>query len=101
MRYASQWVFNEIEGRAAYLDYLKGKLATISRTATVVVAELAETRPYPMAPNPPRPCVVVSQDGKLKSTVLFQVADRGIVRIDMCAVPPPETCARSGEAPTA
>lgn len=99
VHYASQWVFEEIENRDDYLAYLVPKLATIEKTGSFVRAELAETRPYPMYPNPPRPCVVVIQGGKMLATVLFEVSGGEITRIDMCEIPPPETCALSGECP--
>jgi len=100
IRYASQWVlFEEIGNRPDFLEYLTSKLETIRRSGCVVRAELAETRPYPMYPNPPRPCVVVEQDGDRESTVLFEVDDHRIIRIDICAIPSPQTCVCSGEFP--
>ena len=99
VHYASQWVFDELESRADYLHYLEGKLAAIGRSGAKVLAELGETRPYPMAPNPPRPCVVVHQNGEPAATVLFQVDGARITRIDLCQIPPPSTCARFGEYP--
>lgn len=99
VHYASQWVFEEIENRAAYLHYLEGKLAAIGSSGAKVLAELAETRPYPMAPNPPRSCVVVHQNGAPAATVLFGVDGDRITRIDLCQIPPPSTCARFGEYP--
>ncbi len=99
VHYASQWVFEEIESRADYLHYLEGKLDAVRRSGAKVLAELAETRPYPMYPNRPRPCVVVQQGGKLAATVLFEVAGGRITKIDMCQIPPPETCRRLHEFP--
>jgi hypothetical protein len=97
--YASQWVFEEIENRADYLHYLEGKLASIGESGAEVLAELGETRPYPMAPNRPRPCVIVHQDGELAATVLFTVAGGVVTRIDLCQIPPPESCLRLHEYP--
>jgi hypothetical protein len=100
IRYASQWVlFEEIGNRPDFLEYLTSKLETIRRSGCVVRAELAETRPYPMYPNPPQPCVVVEQDGAREATILFEVDGHRITRIDMCEIPPPHTCACSGEFP--
>lgn len=99
VHYASQWVFSEIENRRDYLHYLEGKLETIRTSGSVVRAELAETRPYPMYPNPPRPCAVVEQDGERFATVLFEVGGGRITRVDLCQIPPPHTCALSGEFP--
>lgn len=99
VHYASQWVFDELENRGDYLHYLEGKLLAIGSSGAKVLAELAETRPYPMAPNPPRPCVVVHQNDRPAATVLFQVDGARITRIDLCRIPPPSTCARFGEYP--
>ena len=99
VHYASQWVFEEIENRTDYLEYLAGKLEAIRESRSDARAELAETRPYPMYPNPPRPCVVVHQGGKRVATVLFEVDGNRITKIDMCMIPPPGTCALSGECP--
>ena len=100
IRYASQWVlFEEIGNRPDFLEHLTSKLETIRRSSCVVRAELAETRPYPMYLNPPRPCVVVERNGNRESTVLFEVEDHRITRIDMCAIPPPHSCVCSGEFP--
>ena len=90
---------SEIENRADYLDYLTAKLEAIRKSGSVVRAELAETRPYPMYPNPPRPCVVAEQDGEGAATILFEVDGNRIKRIDMCMIPPPDTCVRSGVCP--
>ena len=99
VRYASQWVFDEIEGRSDYLEYLEGKLEAIRESGSAVCVELAETRPYPMYPNPPRDCAVVAQDGERFGTVLFETCGGLVTRVDMCQIPPPDTCACSGEYP--
>lgn len=99
VHYASQWVFEEIETRFEYLHYLVSKLQAIRKTGSFVRAELAETTPYPMYPNPPRPCAVIWQDGQQVATVLFEVDGDKITRIDFCQVPPPHTCKLSGESP--
>ena len=54
---------------------------------------------YPMAPNAPIPCVVMVQDGDRVATVLFQIDDNLITRIDLCQIPPPESCVGTGEYP--
>ena len=99
--YESQWVFSAIEGANAYLECLAGKFGAIRRTGSPVRAEPAETRPYPGLVCEPTPCVVVSQGGEPVSTVLFTMTGGLISRIDMCMIPPPETCTRTGEAPGA
>ena len=99
VRHSSQWVFDSLEGLDDYLPYLRGKLATLRRVGLPNRCELAETRPYPRYPSPPRPCVVVWEQDELTCTVLFTVRDGAVAAIDICAIPPPGTCARSGELP--
>ncbi|MFC1665592.1 hypothetical protein ACFL17_08200 [Pseudomonadota bacterium] len=102
IRYTSQWVFDDINGKKRVSDYLRGKMDTMSNSPDAkVFAQLAETQPYPMYPNPPQPCVVVSQktQEKMIGTVLFEVSKTGISAIDFCCIPPPESTKRSGDFP--
>jgi hypothetical protein len=48
-----------------------------------------------------QPCVVLAQGSRadLVAIALFQVAGAHITRIDLCAVPPPQSVLRSGEYP--
>lgn len=48
VRYSSAWVWSDIEGREAYLDYLRKHLAAIRNSDEPVHAEIAETRIYRM-----------------------------------------------------
>jgi hypothetical protein len=102
VRYTSQAVLLEMRGKQKVAEYLRQKMDTVrSSPAFKVLAELAETQPYPMYPNAPRPCVVVAQ-GKpenLVATVLFTVASSKIIAIDICVIPPPYTTKRLGEFP--
>jgi len=92
--YASQWVFEEITSKQAYLDYIRPKLETIRKSGSKVWAEIAEL--------PDGPCVLVSQDSKdnLQATVLISTSENKIKRLDMCCVPPPQSARRTGEYPT-
>lgn len=91
-RYASQWVFDEIESPEAFLEYIGGKLETIKNSGTQVWAEMATC---------PGDCVVMSQGSRdnLVATVLTKVKHGKILRFDMCCVPPPESATRTGEFP--
>lgn len=44
VRVSSMWVFEDMEGRDTYLEYLRKKLTTIRNSDSVVRAEIAETR---------------------------------------------------------
>lgn len=98
--YSSQNVLSELSGLAQVSDYFQGKMKTLrSLPDADVFAELGETRPYPMAPNPPRPCVLLAQGDPddIGGVVLFTVVDQRIKRIDLCTVAPhPSTAHRMG-----
>ena len=103
VRYSSQSVFSDVQGKEQVAEYFRNKMATIRSTpGASVFAQLAETQPYPMYPNPPRPCVVVAQGNPedLVATVLFTVSTAKIVAIDMCLIPPPHTVRLLGEFPS-
>ena len=94
--YASQFVFDEITSRDEYLAYIRPKLETVRNSDSPVWAEIGQLTEYPGGP-----CVVLAQGDrdKLVSTVLLEVANGFISRIDLCAVPPPSSVKRSGEYP--
>ena len=94
--YASQWVFEEITSKQQYLDYIRPKLEAIKMSGNRVWAELAELQSYPGGP-----CLVMAQGDKdnISATVLVEVVDSKIKRLDMCFVPSPQHARRSGEYP--
>jgi hypothetical protein len=94
--YESQMVFDEIESKQEYLDYIKPKLEIIRASGTKVWAEMAT-----LVHSYPGPCVVLAQGEKenLVAVVLVKVKDDFIERIDMCVVPTPQSAERSGEYP--
>ncbi len=102
VRYSSMWVFDEIVGRTDYLDYLRGKLAAIQDSRSLLSAEIAETRAYPMYEMPEQPCVYVRQESgdKISEGVVLFVTESGLVtNISMTAIPIPATVFRTGETP--
>ncbi|MEE4271571.1 MAG: hypothetical protein V2I67_07855 [Thermoanaerobaculales bacterium] len=99
VRIASQTVLEEMVGPDRYLEYLNGTFATFKRTGTEIRIELGETAPYPMAPGAPRPCAIAHRDGHPEVTVLFQIEEDKIRRIDLCMIPPPQSCKGSGVSP--
>ena len=38
--YGSMWVFEELHGKAAYMDYISGKFSTIKKTGSVIEAKI-------------------------------------------------------------
>lgn len=95
--YASQWVFSEHESKNEFLDYMREKLKTVAASGEPVFAELATTGPQYGS----QPCLVLAQGGRerLVATILVEVSDGMISRVDVCAVPPPEATTRSGMYP--
>ena len=95
-RYASQWVFSEIDSKSAYLDYMALKLQTVRANANHVWAEMAW-----LDYEVPEPCVVLSQGEKDNriALVLAEVENGQVKRLDMCCAPSPHSARRTGEFP--
>ena len=95
--YASQWVFEEITTKQAFLAYIKPKLESISKSGSCAYAEIAELLAYGGGP-----CVVMAQGTKdnLLATVLAEVEGGYVQRFDICQIPSPTAAARTGEYPT-
>ena len=94
--YSSQWVFDEITSRQAYLDYIHPKLKAVRKSGIKVWAEMAH-----LERGIPGPCVVMAQESKdsLLSLILGKVANGKLTRLDMCCAPSPWSAKRSGEYP--
>ena len=94
--YSSQWVMEDMHGKEVYLNYIKGKLASIKGTGSRVWAEIAYTDAFGAGP-----CVVLSQGSQdnLTAILLLEIRDDKIISITMCAVPSPHECRRTGEIP--
>ncbi len=92
--YASQWVFDEIESKHEYLDYITGKLEAVKASGKKLWAEMASCNSGP--------CVVMAEGepDNLIATVLVEVERDKIKRIDLCCVPSPYSAERSGDYPT-
>ena len=95
-RYASQWVFAEIESKSAYLDYIVPKLEVMRKSGAAPWAEMGW-----LDHTFPGPCVVVAQGDKdnLVALVLVKVEGDKILRFDLCSVPPPQAARRTGDYP--
>jgi hypothetical protein len=101
--YWSQQVLTDMTGKKAVVEYLTEKMETIRKLpGAQVFAELGETKPYPMAPNPPEPCVILAQGDKnnIDALVLLKIESGKINSIALCSdAPHPSTARRSGEYP--
>ena len=95
-RYASQWVFAEIESKAAYLEYIVPKLDAIHVSGAAVWAEMGW-----LDREVPGPCVVMAQGDKdhLLGVVLAEVEGGKIKRLDLCGAPSPHSARRTGDYP--
>jgi hypothetical protein len=95
--YASQWVFDAITSKAAYMGYINAKLQTVRRSGTTVYAEMGTVHAHGAL----QPCVVLAQGGPeaLVGLVLVKVARGCVERIDLVAVPAPQAALRSGVYP--
>ena len=96
--YESQNVFQALESKQEFLDYMVPKLKTIARAKATVYAEMGTVAAY----GREQPCVILAQNEKnnLVGIVLAKVAGNKLKRIDLCVVPPAEAAERSGEYPT-
>jgi hypothetical protein len=80
--YASQWVCEELESKAAITAYLTGKMETVKSSKTPVFAELGKTSTGFAG----RDCVVLAQGQKdaISAAVLFDVERGRIKWFDLC-----------------
>lgn len=95
-RYASQWVFKEMVGKQAYLDYITAKLETVRKSGDPIRAEVGY-----LDASHQRPCVVLAAGhaDNLVAVVLVKTLGSSIQRMDMCAVPSPHSVERTGKYP--
>ena len=100
--YASQMVFEEITSRDDFIAYITPKLRTIADAGATAYAEMAwdDSRGAARGGGA-EPCVVMAQNDKdnLVATVLAEVGDGKIRRLDMCIIPSPNQMRRTGEYP--
>lgn len=83
-KYASQWVFEELQNKAAIEDYLRAKLKTVKAHAvnnpqSKVRVEIGITQ----AGDADRPCAYMKQ-GTKEVVVIFTISNGMISRYDLC-----------------
>ena len=96
--YESQMVFQALESKQAFLEYIIPKLQTIHRSNATVYAEMGTVAAY----GKNQPCVILAQNEKanLVALVLAKTQGSKLIRLDLCIVPPPQAAERNGEYPT-
>lgn len=96
LRYASQWVFAEIESKAEYLEYIRPKLEAVKASGRRAWAEIGH-----LDSEIPGPCVLLAQGERdnLVALVLAKVEAGQIKRLDLCGAPSPHSARRSREYP--
>tara|TARA_Y100000588_G_scaffold354192_1_gene408222 strand:+ start:1255 stop:1659 length:405 start_codon:yes stop_codon:yes gene_type:complete len=95
MSYTSQWVFDEITDKDAFLTYIQPKLANCRKDGVRVWAEIA-TLPDGY------PCIKMSQGVKreIMATLMIEEIKGGKIKsMEMCAIPAPESARGTGEYP--
>ena len=96
--YESQAVFQALESKKAFLEYIILKLQTIRRSNATVYAKMGTVAAY----GKNQPCVILAQNDKanLVALVLAKTQGSKLSRLELCIVPPPQAAERSGEYPT-
>ncbi len=82
--YASQWVFEELEGKDAISEYLVEKMKTVESSGSKVYAELGKTGESSAFPG--RDCVLLAQGEEIdiNAAIVFEVRNGKIKRFDLC-----------------
>lgn len=96
--YESQTIFQALESKQSFLEYIIPKLQTIRSSNATVYAEMGTVAAYGKS----QPCVILAQNDKanLVALVLAKTHGSKLRRLDLCIVPPPQAAERSGEYPT-
>jgi hypothetical protein len=103
VRYASQYVWDEMDNKEEIVAYLSGKAETIKKAGepSTVRVELGElVRGVSFNPRPGTKCVGLYQGpvARIIGVAFFEVADGRIQRIDLC-MPELYQFSHSGEFP--
>lgn len=95
--YESQQVFQPLESKQAFLDYIRQKLKTIQMANAMIFAEMGTVSAY----GKNQSCVILAQNdrGNLVGLVLAKTDGNKLKRLDLCIVPPPHAAERSGDYP--
>lgn len=99
--FESQWVLIPIKGKVEFLSYLQSKFATIKELmCSQAMAVTAEIAFQPSLNN--RPCIVLTQttvEETRQVSILIEIQEKKIKRIDLCFIPNPREAELTGELP--
>jgi hypothetical protein len=99
--YESQWVFQPMHSKVKLLSHLNLKFQAIKESMQSEVMNVsAEIALLPSMSD--RPCIVLTQmtaKGLRQATVLVQIRNKAISRIDVCCIPNPSEAKLTGEFP--
>ncbi len=99
----SQQALTDMTGKNCVMDHLNTEMETIRRSSQErVFAELGETKPYPLAPDQPEPCVILAcgDRNNVRALALLKLECGKINSIGICSdAPHPSTATRTGEYP--
>jgi hypothetical protein len=99
----SQQALTDMTGKNAVMPHLNNEMESIRRSPQErIFAELGETKPYPLAPNDPEPCVVLARGDRnnVRALALLKLECGKINSIGICSdAPHPSTAKRTGEYP--
>ncbi len=99
----SQQALTDMTGKNAVMAHLNNEMESIRRSPQErIFAELGETKPYPLAPNDPEPCVVLARGDRnnVRALALLKLECGKINSIGICSdAPHPSTAKRTGEYP--
>ena len=91
--YESQWVMSSINTKVETFKYLKHKFDIIKNAETKLFAEIAYYGEDP--------CIILAQDTTENkvATLLIEVTNEQVSRMDICEVPNWRDCKRTNEYP--
>jgi hypothetical protein len=101
-RYASQWVVEEMKGKDNYINFISTKFQKIRESIDLKGDKIIAEVGYCNQGFPNKPCIVLTQisGNEKRPTTLLIETDNGLIkRIDMCAIPAPETVNLTGLIP--
>ena len=96
LNYTSQWVFQEMNGKAVYKEYILNKLEAIKTNGDRVWAEIGYTNTFSAGY-----CVILAQgeETNLHATLLITMNGSKIQKMAMCCVPSSYDCQKVEEMP--
>ncbi len=99
--YESQWVLVPINGKREFIAYLESKFNAIkSAMKHELIQVTAELALAPSLQN--KPCIILTQitnQGIRQVSILIEITNSKIERIDICFIPSPDEAELTGEIP--